>query len=426
MIFSYMNTAQVKKDSLVETAASLDSYVAYLNDVAKQNNYLFNESSINLPLDEDLAQHLVSLKKKLVNSKLKYIVVIGIGGSSLGTKAVYDALYGFYDVVEPARYPKMLFADTSDTAVLSKLANFLSEIQNPEEVLIDTISKSGSTIEPIANLELILGHAPKLKSRLVITTVYGSALWNIAQGQGVELLPMPEKVGGRYSVFTSVGLFPLLCAGINIFEMLEGALELRNKCLDADFSKNPALISAVAAFLAYQSGKSIHDLFIFHPELESLGKWYRQLMGESIGKDGVGITPTVSIGSTDLHSMYQLYIGGVKDKFFTFISSAGHNEPLAIGIAPEFPLTVGSLAGKDTNQIMKALFESVKEEYALNNLPYVEIQLQNISEKSLGKFMQMKMMEIMYLAKLLNVNAFDQPDVEGYKVYMKKFLAEAK
>ncbi len=425
MIFSYKNTAHVKKELLIKTAQSLEDYVERIHEIAKQDDYLSHESFINLPLDEQVVQHLLSLKKKFVSDKLKYIVVVGIGGSNLGTKAVYDALYGSYDLVEPARYPKMLFADTSDTAVISKLSKFLAEIKNPEEVLINAISKSGGTTETIANLEIILNNAPLLKNRLVITTCYGSLLWNIAQKQNVTLLPMPDKIGGRYSVFTAVGLFPLLCAGVNIFALLEGALDLRKKCLDRDGLKNPAIISAVAAFLAYKEGKSIHDLFIFHPELESLGKWYRQLMGESIGKDGIGITPTVSIGSTDLHSMYQLYVGGVKDKFFTFISSAGHSEALSIDIK-DFPLTVTSLAGKNTNQIMSALFESIKEAYAQNNLPYVEIQLQNIDEKSLGKFMQMKMMEMMFLAKLLNVNAFDQPDVEGYKIHLKKYLEEVK
>lgn len=423
MIFSYKNTAHVKKEILVKTADSLAEYIVQVNEIAKHDNYSFHESFINLPLDEQVVQHLTALKKKLVAAKLKYIVVVGIGGSNLGTKAIYDALFGSYDLIEPKRTPKVLFADTSDTASISKLAKFLSEIASPEEVIVNAISKSGSTTETIANLEIILSNAPALKNRLVITTCYGSPLWNISQKQNIELLPMPDKIGGRYSVFTVVGLFPLLCAGVNIFELLEGALELREKCLNSTVLENPAVVSATASFLAYKEGRSIHDLFIFHPELESLGKWYRQLMGESLGKDGVGMTPTVSIGSTDLHSMYQLYIGGVKDKFFTFISAAGHSDPLSVD-SMAFPLDGTSLSGKNTNQIMSALFESVKETYAENNLPYVEIQLQSISEKSLGKFMQMKMMEIMYLAKLLNVNAFDQPDVEGYKIHLKRYLGQ--
>lgn len=363
MLFSYKNTAHINNRDLIATARSLVPYISHLHEVSKWNNYQFNESSINLPLDEPLVDYVVNLKNKLAGPKLKYILDIGIGGSNLGTKAVYDALYGYFDVIEGDRFPKIIFADTNDSEFLFRLQKFLGTIQDPEEIILNAVSKSGSTTETIANLEILLNKSRNLKDRLVITTNFDSELWYQALDQDVNVLPIPEKVGGRYSVFSAVGLFPLICANINIFSLLEGALEMRSKCLSADALKNPAVISASALFLNYKNGKTINDNFLFHPELESLGKWYRQLMGESVGKEGIGITPTVSIGSTDLHSMGQLYLGGPKDKFFTFVSSLGHKKALKVPQNPPFPLVVEELRGKSTEDIMSAIFEGVKLAY---------------------------------------------------------------
>ena len=427
MLFSYKNTAKIKEADIVKTANSLSEYIDHLNIVAELNNYYFFESSINLPFDTDMINYIHGLSKAMVSPKLKYILDIGIGGSNLGTKAVYDALYGYFDVVEPDRFPKMLFADTNDTDYIVRLQRLLKSVKSPEEIIITAVSKSGSTTEAVANLEILLSkNAFDFKSRLVIITDFGSPLWKQATKLDIKCLPIPEKVGGRYSVFSAVGMFPLLCAGVNIFELLGGAMELRSKCLKRPAIKNPAVLSAVVTYLNFKNGKKINDTFIFHPELESLGKWYRQLMGESIGKQGTGITPTVSIGSTDLHSMGQLYLGGPKDKFFTFISTVGHRKNVKVPQNASIPIISEELRGKSTNQIMEAIFKGVKTAYDKNDLPYVEIKFQNINETSIGKYMQLKMIEMMFLGQLLNVNAFDQPNVESYKVETQKILSSTK
>lgn len=425
MLFSYKNTAHINKKDILATAKSLESYINHLRGVAGWNNYQFYESSINLPLDEALLTYVMRLKKTLVTPKLKYIIDIGIGGSNLGTKAIYDAIYGYFDIIEGSRHPKIIFADTNDSEYLHKLQKFLQTIEDPEEVILNAVSKSGTTTEAIANLEILLSKAKNFKHRLVVTTNFDSELWQQSLEQDVNVLPIPEKVGGRYSVFSSVGLFPLACAGLDIVNLLDGAMDMRLKCLNPDVLQNPAVLSATALFLNYKNGKVINDNFYFHPELESLGKWYRQLMGESIGKDGVGITPTVSIGSTDLHSMGQLYLGGPKDKFFTFVSSLGHAKAVKIPTNSPFPLTLTEIKGKTTEEIMNAIYEGVKVAYEKHDLPYVEIQLQNIDERSIGKYMMLKMIEMMLLGKLLGVNAFDQPNVESYKVETRKILTKA-
>ena len=371
--------------------------------------YEFPESCINLPFDENMTSEVVKVKDILVQKPPKYIIDVGIGGSNLGTKAIYDGVFGYFDILEPKRFPKMIFVDTNDAEFLEKLEIFLDkEVRSLDEIVINTVSKSGETTETILNTKLLLSLSPKIKERMVITTNAGSKLWDEAKVQGISLLPIPEKVGGRFSVLTAVGLFPILLSGLDITDLVEGAMVITNKCLSNSLQENPAILSALITFLNYKNGKSINDIFIFHPELESLGKWQRQLMAESLGKNGVGITPTVSIGSIDLHSVEQLYIGGPKDKFTTFLSGNLHN----------------SASNESPNRVMNAIFKGAKTSYIKNNLPFVEIIFDKPILRSIGEFFQFKMFEIMFIAKLMNVNAFNQPNVESYKAKTKKSLAQ--
>ena len=179
-----------------------------------------------------------------------------------------------------------------------------------------------------------------------------------------------------------------------------------------------------------QQGYVINDNFFFHPELESVGKWYRQLMGESIGKehslDGnvvhTGITPTVSLGSTDLHSVGQLYLGGPKDKLTTFVAAPNTLVRVTVPEHRIFPDLVPMIDGKTAENVMDAILEGVKVAYQKAELPYMQVTLDAINEESLGAFLQFKMLEMMYLGVLLNVNSFDQPNVEAYKVETKRIL----
>ncbi len=304
------------------------------------------------------------------------------------------------------RYPKVIFADTNDPAFIYKLERFLrTHIYDPQELLINAVSKSGSTTETIVNLEMLISKLPYAKDRLVVTTGFGSELWHTSKEMGIECLDIPKKVGGRFSVLSNVGLFPLGCVGLDVF-------------------KNPSLLSAIIAYVNYKKGKTINTTFLFHPELESLGKWYQQLMGESIGKDGQGITPTVAIGSTDLHSMGQLYLGGIKDKLFTFVTTLGHDEEVRVPKDPEIEV-LSTVQDKSAKEVMHAILEGVKIAYKNKGLPFAEVRLKDISERSMGEFMQYKMLEMMYLGKLLGVNTFDQPNVDEYKKETKRILAHS-
>ena len=262
--------------------------------------------------------------------------------------------------------------------------------------------------------------------RFVAITDESSRLWDEAIAQSIAVLPIPATVGGRYSVLSAVGLFPLATVGIDVVQLLQGARELLDHCLE---EHSYAAESAAVLALQLKQGFAINDNFLFHPELESLGRWYRQLMGESIGKEHdvrgevvhTGITPTVSLGSTDLHSVGQLYLGGPKDKLTTFVSALPSG---GLGLPQErlFPQLLPMLNGKTAEDIMHAILEGTKIAYQKAGLPYMEVVLDAIDERSLGAFLQFKMLEMMYLGTLLNVNSFDQPNVEAYKIETKRLL----
>jgi glucose-6-phosphate isomerase len=237
-------------------------------------------------------------------------------------------------------------------------------------------------------------------------------------------------VGGRYSVFSPAGLFPLGLLGINIERLLDGARSMRDTCININVEENPAAISAALQYLHYMSGKNISDLFLFANALESLGKWCRQLMAESLGKEfnkkgetvNIGITPVISIGSTDLHSMAQLYLGGPNDKFTMFLSVENSNSQVKLPNLREYSKLVNGIQGKSLESIMSAIMEGTKAAFRKGKRPFMEVKLPCKSEYYIGQFLQFKMIETIYLGFLLGVNPFDQPNVESYKEETRKIL----
>jgi glucose-6-phosphate isomerase len=413
-----------------ETVAGLADYTEHLLQVRKDGAYDAPESSLNLPDDNALLEAVQFVAQEKMTTNLKYSIVVGIGGSNLGTKAVYDALLGYRDTLEPQRFPKMLFAETTDPEWLTSIAGLVAGLSSKDEVLVTVISKSGGTAETLANFEIIADALRQkfgdVYDRFVAITDEGSKLWQAAEQQAITCVAIPAQVGGRYSVFSAVGLFPLATVGVDITKLRAGAQNLLNHCLG---EHSYAAESASVLALQLRQGRTINDNFFFHPELESLGKWYRQLMGESVGKmhdinGGIvhtGITPTVSLGSTDLHSVGQLYLGGPKDKLTTFVAS---RQSAVIRVPQDrvFADLVPMIEGKTAGDIMEAILEGVQVAYQKAELPYMEVVLDDIDEESIGAYLQFKMLEMMYLGKLLNVNSFDQPNVEAYKIETKRIL----
>ncbi len=441
--FTYKNSL-ISWDKVVETSNTLSHYIEHLQEIASvgdssedEISYKEVESSVNLPFDINSYKKVTEVAQKIDTKNLKYIIVVGIGGSNLGTKAVYDSMRGTLDSFLNEKMPKMIFADTVNPRLLEDIRTIIDKnITAHDEVLINVISKSGTTTETIANFEAIYSFFKnrfgEIKNRIVVTTDRDSKLWNNAQEYGFETLEIPAMVGGRYSVFSPVGLFPLIVAGIDVTSLLKGARVMNDRCIKKDVSENPALASATLIYLHNKAGVSINNSFFFNSELESVGMWYRQLMGESLGKKfgangdevNVGITPIVSVGSTDLHSMAQLYFGGPNDKFTTFVYTLADDIKISVPDDMLFPELVEGVKAREFSKIMDAIFDGVKESYKKNGLPFMEVRLPDVDEYTLGQFLQFKMLEMMYLARMLGVNAFDQPNVEDYKRETRKILHE--
>jgi len=438
-----MNKINLSKDSVLidadafnREAKRLGPYFAHLREVVFNNNYDEKEASLNLSNDDTMVEEVLDIKNVLFSPRLKYIFVIGIGGSNLGAIAVYNAFGIKKD--DLTHQPGIIFLDTNNSKLIASTIELIKkDIFFPEEFVINVISKSGTTTETLANFEVIYkvflvqlkGDEEELSKRIVVTTDENSKLWEVADDHNFKKIAIPKNVGGRYSVFSPVGLLPLALVNVDIKEFQLGAKEMLNECIVKEDESNFGLVSAVSLYLHSTNGKNIVNTFVFNKELEDFGKWYSQLMGESIGKEfdrdgknvNVGITPLVSIGSTDLHSIAQLFLGGPKDKFTFFIHCLSNT-----GIVVPKDLisqnTNSVIADKDLHEIMRAILGGTEETYKKQSLPFIDISLTDISPYSLGALMQLKMLEIMFLAELFNVNAFDQPNVEAYKKETKRIL----
>src|SRR3989338_4868673 len=436
----YQNTYGVEASQFEAGHETLKDYVDFVWKIAQGDeggfDYDYPESSVNLPLDGDFRSSLLRKIKEKKNSGLKYIVVIGIGGSNLGTMALYRALRGRLDVFLQEKDPKIIFVDTVSPPLINQVIQFLNrEVNGLEEIIVNVISKSGETTETVANFEVVYDvlkkrFGDKINERLVFTTDKGSKLWDVAEEKGLDLIEIPKNIGGRYSVMSAVGLFPLGLANFDIELFLDGAAEMTKRCTEKDVYKNPAIISAVITHLHYTNGLNIYNSFYFNPELKSLGRWYSQMMAESVAKEydmdnqkvNIGITPIISIGSTDLHSTATLFLSGPRNKFTQFVHAAQKEGSPQVPSELFMPDLVTDIKGKSIADIMSAICYGVKIAYLKNGLPYSEIVMHEISEDSLGQYLQLKMIETMYLARLLRVNAFDQPKVEDYKREIREIL----
>lgn len=322
--------------------------------------------------------------EKYQNSK--FIFVIGIGGSDLASKAVWNAI-----TLHKKTDKRLFFLESPDEREYEEIKNIVeNEIKDLEEICLIVVSKSGETAETLETFDKIYKILSEtfqvskaafdtINEKILIISTPGSPLWKKAEEKGIEKIEWEGNVGGRFSAFTLAHTTILSIAGLNVEEFLAGKEETKEEIKHL----------AQNIFENYKNGLNILDFFIFNSELEDLGKWCRQLIAESL----VMITPTVSIGPTDLHSMLELYLGGPKNRFTIFIKSE-----------KEIDETINESA-----------YENVASAYQKAGLPFIKYEMAEINEKELGSFMAFMIDTTIELAKLLEVNPYDQPAVEEYK-----------
>lgn len=432
---STVDTAAVPLAQLQDIARNTHSEIERII-AARTQGYDTQYSSINLPADTGMRATIQEVIAQHQQRNPAALIVIGIGGSCLGTMAVHEMLYGRrYN--ERHDQMRVYYVDTIDADMLHETISIVeSFLKVGRYVVINAISKSGTTTETVVNFELFYDllkryQPTEYKKSIVITTDEGSKLWEFAQAEGITALAIPKLVGGRYSVLSAVGLFPLGLIGVDIDALCAGAHEAVEANTSFILENNYALQRAGVLYAQYRAGKHIHDSFMFMTDAASLGAWYRQLMGESVGKeydrDGnqvrIGITPTVSMGSVDLHSVGQLYLGGPRDKVTTFVAVAQDNHIVRMPDYPAFEKLVAKIQKKSIFSIFTALLHGVQIAYKNEGLPFMTIILPKKDAHAVGKIMQMQMLEIMYLGYMFNIDPFDQPQVELYKKETRKILA---
>ena len=338
-------------------------------------------------------------------SKYKNIIIIGMGGSILGTKSIYS----FF---QKKLKKKVFFFDNLDPNLNLKY----KKIKNIKDSCFILVSKSGNTLESLTNLGSIFSKN-LLKNRLiVITEISDNVALSIANKYRAEIIEHKEYIGGRYSVLSEVGMFPAALMGLNLIKFKNLNKLIKNKNFIS------ALLQNVAAIFTLNSKKINNSIILsYDSALNDLGYWYQQLVAESLGKGGKGITPMVSFGPKDHHSLLQLYLDGPKDKFFTFFNSMKkeNSNKISTNIVTE---DTKYLKNKNVEDIIKAQFNATKNIFNSKKIPFRQITFKKKSEDELGEIFTFFVLETILLSRLMNVNPFDQPAVEQVKVETKKML----
>ena len=404
--------------------------IKILEEIMKnKNNQDSPLSFLGLPENKSLIEKTKELVEKKQELHPECILVIGIGGSNLGTMALKDALLGsLYNYLVMPR--KILFLDSLEPGYLNDLLSIIENLLRAKSrILINIVTKSGNTIETAGNAEVVIGllkkYIKRYKKFIVVTTEKDNKLWNKCLSEGIDLLEIPKKISGRFSVFSPVGLFPLGMLGIDLGELLKGAKESNKDALNSSVEKNLPLSSAVLHYSLYKKKHNIAENLFFVRDFESIGKWNRQLIAESLGKNSKGITPSYSTGPVDLHSMSQLYFEGPKDKIISLIRVKKPDAKITIPKKGNL-FQESLIRGKKVDSITDALIDGTKNVLSNKKTPFIEIKLKERSERALGFYFQSKMIETVLIGKFMNVNPFDQPSVELYKKEARDIILDGK
>ncbi len=358
-----------------------------------------------------------------------YVVSVGIGGSYLGAKAVIEALQNSFAAYAPkADAPKVLFAGQNiGEDYLSELTSFLSD----KRFGIIVISKSGTTTEPAIAFRLLkdmlekkVGKAEASKLIVAITDAKRGALRQLATEEGYKTFVIEDSVGGRFSVLSPVGLLPIAVAGFDIDKLMAGAIAMENDSKASDTDTNPALLYAITRNALYRDGKKIEILVNYNPKLHYFGEWWKQLYGESEGKENKGIFPAAVDFTTDLHSMGQWIQEGERTIFETVITVENADSTVTIPSDEANLDGLNYIAGKRVDQVNKMAELGTRIAHVDGGVPNIQISIPALNEESLGQLIYFFEKACGISGYMLGVNPFNQPGVEAYKKNMFALLAK--
>ena len=351
------------------------------------------------------------------------VVVAGIGGSYLGAKAVIAALDDYFIGLKSSNAPRILFAGNNISEdYLTELIDYLKGVKFG----VINISKSGTTTETAITFRLMkklcedqMGKEVAKKVIVAITDAKKGAARSCANKEGYKTFVIPDNVGGRFSVLTPVGLLPIACAGYDIAQLVKGAQEMEKQCdINVPFAENPCAVYAATRNALYASGKKIEILVNYQPKLHYVSEWWKQLYGESEGKDKKGIFPASEDFSTDLHSMGQWIQDGERTIFETVISVDEPNSSLVVPTDEENLDGLNFLAGKHIDEVNHKAELGTQLAHIDGGVPNLRISIPKLDEFNLGQLFYFFEKGCGISGLLLKVNPFNQPGVEAYKKNM--------
>lgn len=387
---------------------------------------------VDLPVDYNKEEFdRIKVAAKSIQEKADVLVVIGIGGSYLGAKAAIEALSNsFYNMQDKAsrKGPQVIFAGhTISGTYLNQLLAFLKD----KDVCLNVISKSGTTTEPGIAFRVLKDFVEEkygkegAKSRIFATTdAARGALRQLADAEGYETFIIPDDVGGRFSVLTPVGLLPIAASGIDIDAMMKGAAEGRTLYSNPKLDENPCYQYAAARNALYNKGKTTEILVDYEPAMFFVAEWWKQLYGESEGKDNKGLFPAAVHNSTDLHSMGQYIQDGRRNIFETVIMIDQPKEDVTIKAIDVDLDGLNYLAGQSFNFVNEKAFEGTLLAHVDGGVPNLVLRMPALDEFNFGKLVYFFEKACGISGYLLGVNPFDQEGVEAYKKNMFALLGK--
>ena len=385
---------------------------------------------LELPTNYD-KEEFARIKKaaKKIKKESDILVVIGIGGSYLGARAVIEALTSsFYNMLpnKQRKYPQVLYVGNN---LSPNYINELIEYIGDKDFSVNVISKSGTTTEPAVAFRIfreILENKygiDEARSRIYATTDKAKgALKTLAQNEGYEQFVVPDNVGGRYSVLTAVGLLPIAVAGIDIDKLMMGAKTAQDRYNDPDVKYNECYKYAVVRNILYKLYKNTEILVNYEPKMHYFTEWWKQLFGESEGKDQMGIFPAGVDFTTDLHSMGQYIQEGRRNLFETVISIKTPNSDITIHPDDDNLDGLNYLAGKGLDYVNKKAMEGTIKAHVSGDVPNIVIEMEKLDEENIGELIYFFEKACAMSGNILGVNPFNQTGVEEYKKNMFKLL----
>ena len=425
------------KDKYVSAFVSKEEIYSYQDKITKAHNDLHNKTGagndftgwVDLPVDydkEEFARIKVAAEKIKNNSDI--LIVIGIGGSYLGARAVIEFVksQNYNDLRKGT--PAIYYAGNS---ISPSYLNELIEICDGKDFSVNVISKSGTTTEPAIAFRVFrdlltqkYGKEGAAERIFVTTDKAKGTLKNLADEEGYETFVVPDDVGGRYSVLTAVGLLPIAAAGIDIDALMQGAADARSALMDTDIDKNDCYKYVAVRNALYNKGKKTEMFISYEPSFTMMNEWLKQLFGESEGKEGKGLFPTSAIFSTDLHSLGQYIQEGERIMFETVVTFGAPKKEIYIKEDPTNVDGLNFLAGKTMSFVNEKAYQGTVLAHNDGGVPNVIIKADDMTAKSLGYLIYFFEKACAVSGYVLGINPFDQPGVESYKKNMFALLGK--